>query len=93
MVAVQLSLMDRTNNVSPDDGRGMRLWLENWARAGPVLEAERRVRLREMTADEARELTRAVLALWRPSERDEFAAELVAEQHWFMKAARSPRAR
>ncbi|HEY7444935.1 MAG TPA: hypothetical protein VH701_21065 [Vicinamibacterales bacterium] len=86
--------MNDANHAASDVGDGgMRRWLENWARVGPVLEAERWARLRRMTDDEARDLTRAVLALWRRSERDELGAELVTEQHWFMKAARSPRAR
>jgi hypothetical protein len=84
--------MDSSNQASPVDGSGLRQWLDNWARVGPVLEAERTERLRRMTDDEARDLIRAVPALWRRPERDELGAELVTEQHWFMKAARGPRA-
>jgi len=88
-----MTFMADGNESASNDGRGLRQWLENWARVGPVLEAERRARLRQMTDDEARDLTRAALALWRRPDRDDFGAELVTEQHWFMKAARSPRAR
>jgi hypothetical protein len=68
-----------------------RRWLDDWATAGAALEAERLARLDRMSDDEARELTRAVLAVWRPSASDDFGVELVTQQRWFMRAARAGR--
>jgi hypothetical protein len=68
-------------------------WLEGWTRAGAALEAERVRRLQGMTDDEAREQMRGLLALWRPTDRDDFGAELVTHQHWFVAAARAARSR
>jgi len=65
------------------------------AAAERILDAEPLSRLRRMTDQEAREHMRAVLALWRAPARDEFVAELVAHQRWFVAAAlvRHPRLR
>jgi hypothetical protein len=70
---------------------GMQRWLDNWRVVGPLLEQERAERLAAMTDEEAQELTRDLLALWRPSELDDMGAELVAQQRLFTAAARSAR--
>ena len=69
----------------------MKRWLDTWRVTGPLLEQERAERLARMTEAEAQELTRDVLALWRPSEVDDMGAELVTQQRWFMAAVRSAR--
>jgi hypothetical protein len=78
---------------TPETRVRARRWLESWERAGAALEDERARRLREMGPDDARQLTRDVLALWRPAPADELGAELVTHQRWFAAAARASRTR
>jgi hypothetical protein len=70
-----------------------RRWLHCWKHAGAALEAERLRRLRGLGIDEARQLTRHLLSVWRPADVDELGAELLTQQRWFTAAARSLRPR
>jgi hypothetical protein len=76
-------------DLSRDDVRaGLKRWIDTWRVTGPLLEQERAERLARMTDEEARELTRDLFALWRPSALDDMGAELVTQQRWFVAAAR-----
>jgi hypothetical protein len=66
----------------------LKQWLSNWARVGPVLDAERWARLRAMTNPEAQEATRRVLELWQPTWHGDDGEELLLHQRVFMRARR-----
>lgn len=83
--------MTPTDPLDDDARAGMKRWLDNWRVVGPLLERERAERLARMTDEEAQEITRDLLALWRPSELDDMGAELVTQQGWFTAAARALR--
>jgi hypothetical protein len=69
----------------------LKQWLANWARVGPMLDAERWARLRAMTTLEAQEATRRVLELWQPDWRGDDGEELLLHQRVFMRARRAIR--
>lgn len=96
----EVSFRARYNHAMPptrvphDDVRArIRRWLDNWREVSPLLEQERAERLARMTDEEAQELARNLLALWRPSELDDMGEELATQQHWFMVAARDAKRR
>jgi hypothetical protein len=73
-----------TPRVLDDDEREqLRRWLENWARVGPILEAERWERLRSMSNEEAVEATRRVLELWQPDWPTDDGEGLLLQQRVF----------
>lgn len=61
-------------------------WLDNWKRVGPILEARRWERLRTMTDEEAREVTRDLLDLWQPGWVGDNGEELLLHQRVFARA-------
>lgn len=83
--------MTPTDLSRADVRAGLKRWIDTWRVTGPLLEQERAERLAAMTDEKAQELTRDLLALWRPSEFDDMGAELVAQQRCFTAAARSAR--
>lgn len=66
----------------------LKLWLADWARAAPVLEAERWDRLRTMTVSEAQEATRRVLELWQPDWHGDDGEALLLVQRVIARATR-----
>jgi hypothetical protein len=66
----------------------LKQWLANWARLGPMLDAERWARLRAMTNQEAQEATRRVLELWQPDWHGDDGEELLLHQRVFTRARR-----
>ena len=66
----------------------LKQWLSNWARVGPMLDAERWARLRAMTNREAQEASRRVLELWQPHWHCDDGEELLLHQRVFIRARR-----
>ncbi len=58
----------------------MRRFVDRWRVAGPALEGQRLDELLCLTDDEARRMTLDLFRLWRPSDYDDFGAELVEQQ-------------
>lgn len=72
----------------PDAREQHKRWLENWKRVGPILEAERLERLRNMTDEEAQTATRQLLELWQPDWPTDDGEELLLHQRVFARAPR-----
>jgi len=64
----------------------LKQWLSDWARVGPMLDAERWAHLRTMTNLEAQEASRRVLELWQPDWHGDDGEELLLHQRVFMHA-------
>lgn len=62
---------------------GMKRWLENWNRVGPVLEAERWERLRAMTRRERARMSLDLLGLWQPDRPGDDGEALIRVQRAF----------
>ncbi len=70
-----------------DDARaGMKRWLDNWRRVGPLLEQERAERLAAMTAREVQDVTRCLLDLWQAGWKGDDGEALVLQQRVFARA-------
>jgi hypothetical protein len=52
--------------LTPEERAGLKQWLENWARTGPLLEAERWARIASMTPADFQTAARQVWELWQP---------------------------
>lgn len=63
-------------------------WLDNWKRVGPLLEAERWERLRNMSDEEARRTVRDVHDLWQDDWVGDAGEELLLHQQTFARARR-----
>lgn len=63
-------------------------WLENWKRVGPLLEAERWERVRNMTDEEALTEMWQLLELWQPDWPTDEGEELLLHQRVFARARR-----
>lgn len=61
----------------------MRAFLERWKAVGPLLEAERRLRLIDLDDDTARTMTLDLFSFWTKPEWDVQGEELVAHQYLF----------
>jgi hypothetical protein len=65
---------------------GMKLWIDNWKRVGPILDEERWARLAAMTAEDAQRVTRDLLELWQPDWPSDDGEELLLHQRVFARA-------
>jgi hypothetical protein len=69
-----------------DSKEQMRAWVENWKRAGPLLEAIRREELRNFKHEDNVELIDALLQIGYEHRRDEPTSGLIEQQRIFMRA-------
>jgi hypothetical protein len=69
----------------PDTRAQMKQWLDNWARVGPILEAERWARLAAMTDEENQVATRRVLEMWQPDWPTDEGEGLLLHQRVFAR--------
>ncbi len=79
---------DRSVDSDAANRAGMKRWLETWKHAGPILEEERRARLRAMSEDEANQTVRWLLELWQPDWRGDDGEGLILQQRVFARARR-----
>jgi hypothetical protein len=63
--------------------RELRRYLERWRLAAPALEDQHISELMRLDDETARVMTLDLLSLWRPSDQDDFGAELVEQQRVF----------
>ena len=66
-----------------DTRDAMKLWLENWKRVGPSLDAERWRRLRAMGSRQRASMTLDLLSLWQPDRPGDDADALIRMQRAF----------
>jgi hypothetical protein len=66
----------------------MKQWLDKWKVVGPILEAERWVRLAAMTDEEAQRASLLVLELWQPDWHGDDGEELLLHQRVFARGRR-----
>jgi len=69
--------------------RELRQYVERWHLAAPALEDQHLSELVRLDDETARVMTLDLLSLWRPTEHDDFGAELMEQQRVF----RSPHRR
>jgi hypothetical protein len=69
----------------------MRRWLENWARVGPILEAERRTRVAGLTDDQAWEESQALFQSWQPDMVGDTGEGLQLQQDVFARCRQDSR--
>jgi hypothetical protein len=74
------------DDISSADREGLRRWLEQWRRAGPLLEAERWQRLAAMTQAEGQRASWSLLELWQPDWTGDQGEELLLHQQVFARA-------
>jgi hypothetical protein len=63
--------------------RDLAEYVDRWRLAAPVLQEQRLSELRRLDDETARVMTLDLFSMWRPSERDDFAATLVEQQRVF----------
>ena len=66
----------------------MKQWLDNWARVGPILEAERWARVRALTDADAAGDAMRLWELWQPDWPTDEGDELLLHQRVFARAPR-----
>ena len=66
----------------------LKQWVDNWARVGPLLEAERERRLAATTDAEAQADSWRVLELWQSDWHGDDGDALLLHQRWFASARR-----
>jgi hypothetical protein len=66
-----------------DQREQMRQWLDNWARVGPILEAERRSRVAALTDAEAWVESQNLFRLWQPDMTGDAGEGLLLQQAVF----------
>ena len=66
-----------------DTRAAMKRWVENWKRAGPLLDAERWRRLRAMRTGQRARMTLDLLSLWQPDRPGDDADALIRVQRAF----------
>jgi hypothetical protein len=71
------------------DREGMRRWVENWRRVGPILEAERWNRLCSMNLTDSQRMTGDLLSLWQPHWSGDQGEELLLHQRVFLRGRRT----
>jgi hypothetical protein len=69
---------------------GMKRWVDNWKRVGPLLEARRTADLRRLTEGEAARIATELLWVGQPAGQGDSAAGLVAMREALRKLAGQP---
>ena len=71
--------------LNDDEREQIRRWLENWARVGPILEAERRARVAGLSDDQAWEESQALFRCWQPDMVGDGGEGLQLQQDVFVR--------
>ena len=71
------------NQMDEQTKRELTGYIDRWRLAAPALEAQRLSELGRLDDETARLMTLDLFSMWRPSERDDFGADLVEQQRVF----------